>query len=281
MELQTTASLTETASPSRGTYNEHMNYFQAVALAVVEGLTEFLPVSSTGHLVLASDLLKIPQTEFVKSFEIIIQLGAILAVVVLYWRKLFANLSTWKQLSAAFFPTAILGFVFYRTIKDVLLGNLIVTLTALLVGGVILIVLEKLHSRKPAPMIISTDQLSVKQSLLIGIAQSLSMIPGVSRAAATIAGGMLVGADRKTAVEFSFLLAVPTMAAATGLEVIKSNFAFSGQELGVLSLGFVGSFVVALLVVKYFLIFAGRYSLVLFGAYRIFLALLFWLWAKI
>lgn len=251
-----------------------MDLFQSIILSIVEGITEFLPISSTGHLLLASRFLNIPQTEFVKSFEVIIQLGAILAIVVLYWRKLLGNYKLWKNILVAFLPAVVVGLLLYDFIKEVLFENILVTIFALLIGGILLIVIEKLFKEKSSA-IDSVDKLTLKQSFLIGIAQSFSVIPGTSRAASTIIGGLLVGANRKTAVEFSFLLAIPTMMAATGLDLIKSEFSFSSQELMVLSVGFIGSFITALLVVRWFIKFVQTNSFFWFGIYRIVLAVLF------
>ena len=251
-----------------------MDIFQATLLSVIEGFTEFLPVSSTGHLILASDLLKIPQTEFVKSFEIFIQLGAILAVVVLYFKKYVQNFKAWKNILIAFVPTAVIGLVLYKFIKTYLLGNTLVVVAALFIGGILLILLEKLHKEKQLNNV-TIEQLSFKQSFLIGLAQSISIIPGVSRAAATILGGMFLGLKKETAVEFSFLLAVPTMLAATGLDLVKSDLNFSSQEIMALMVGFIGSFITALLVIKWFIKFIKTNNFFWFGIYRIILALIF------
>jgi undecaprenyl-diphosphatase len=252
-----------------------MDFFQAIILSIVEGITEFLPISSTGHLVLTADLLKIPQTEFVKSFEVIIQLGAILAVVVLYWRRFLQSKALWMRLFVAFVPTAILGFAFYKIIKQYLLGNPMVTLWALFLGGIALIVIEKLYKEKPHHLD-KVEFLSLKKAFVIGLVQSIAMIPGVSRSAATIFGGLFMGLKRSAAVEFSFLLAVPTMAAATGLDLLKSNFSFSAQEVMALTVGFVGAFITALFAIKSFVRYVQHHSFIAFGIYRIVLALLFW-----
>ncbi len=252
-----------------------MDILHAIILSIVEGISEFLPISSTGHLILASDLLKIPQTEFVKSFEIIIQLGAILSVVVLYWRRLLTNKEITFRVLASFIPTAVIGFGLYKLIKTFLLGNTAVTLWALLIGGIVLIVVEKLYKEQPHHLD-SIEKLSYKNAVIIGLVQALSVIPGVSRSAATIFGGLFVGLKRKPAVEFSFLLAIPTMAAATGLDLVKSNFSFSSQEWGILVVGLIGAFVTALLAIKYFLKFIEKHTFVGFGIYRIILAVLFW-----
>lgn len=252
-----------------------MTIFQAAILSIVEGLTEFLPISSTGHLILAANLLKIPQTEFVKSFEIFIQLGAILAVVVLYSQTLLQNLAVWKRILTAFIPTAILGFIFYKLVKQYLIGNSIITLLSLFFGGVILILLEKIYRERIHQDKI--EDLSSARAFFIGIFQSISMIPGISRAAATIFGGLYLGLDRKTAVEFSFLLAIPTMLAATFLDLVKSGFNFTQEEFTLLVIGFTGSFFTALVAVRYFLQYIKRHNFIPFGIYRMALATLFWL----
>jgi undecaprenyl-diphosphatase len=266
-----------------------MNLFQTIILSVVEGITEFLPISSTGHLILASHLLRIQPTEFTKSFEIIIQLGAILAVLFLYWKRILSSTKLWKPLIAAFLPTALIGLVLYKLIKNYLLENTTVTLITLFIGGIILIMVEKYWEQKNKLLDKSTmtkkeikqiENLTVKQSIIVGLAQSFSIIPGVSRAAATIVGGLFVGMDRKTAVEFSFLLAIPTMAAATGLDLIKSGFSFTQSEWMTLGIGFIGAFITAFFAVKYFLQFIQNHTFIPFGIYRILLALLFWLLVK-
>lgn len=252
-----------------------MDYIQAIFLAIVEGITEFLPISSTGHLVLASNLLFIPQNEFLKSFEIIIQLGAILAVVYLYRDMLTHNLETWKKIIIAFIPTGIIGLLLYKFIKSFLLGNEAVTLTALFLGGIILILIELLFKDKKGEADI--NKLTYKNAFLIGVFQSLSIVPGVSRAAATIIGARLLGMKRENAVVFSFLLAIPTMAAATGYDLLKSNLEFTPHEFRLLGVGFVGSFLVAILAVKFFIKFIQKHSFIPFGIYRILLALVYWL----
>lgn len=251
-----------------------MNFLQAIILSIVEGVTEFLPISSTGHLILTSQLLGITQTEFVKSFEIYIQLGAIMAVTVLFIKKYLQNVTVWKNVLAAFLPTAVIGFLLYDFVKQTLLTNPMVTVFSLLIGGVLLIVLEKIHQEKNS-QVTSINNLTIKQSFLIGLAQSISIIPGVSRSAATILGGMFLGAKRGVAVEFSFLLAVPTMFAATGLDLIKSDFSFSMNEWLLIVTGFIGSFATALVVIKWFLIFVQKNTFIPFGIYRIILAIIF------
>jgi undecaprenyl-diphosphatase len=251
-----------------------MDILHAVILSIIEGITEFLPVSSTGHMILAAHLLRISETNFVKSFEIIIQLGSIFAVVVLYWRTIMQNRKAWKSIFFGFLPTAVVGLTVYRIVKDVLLGNVSVTLWALLLGGIALIVVELLHKEKDGA-IDKIENITVKSALIIGLFQSLAVIPGVSRSAATIIGAMLLKTKRKTAVEFSFLLAIPTMVAATGLDVIKMKFAFTPQEYELLAVGLFGSFVVALLAIKFFLKYIQKHTFIAFGVYRIILAIVF------
>jgi undecaprenyl-diphosphatase len=255
-----------------------MNLLTAVFFGVVEGVSEFLPISSTGHLILTARLLDFPQTDFLKSFEISIQLGAILSVLVLYWRFLFVDLKVAKKIIAAFIPTALIGLCFYKLIKSYLLGNSLVVVWSLFLGGIALIIFELIRGeRKDA--VTQLQSVSYKQSLLIGLFQSIAMIPGVSRSAATIVGGLILGLKRKTIVEFSFLLAIPTMLAATALDLFKSAHAFSNDQLIFLTVGFLTSFVVALLTIKFLLVFIKRHSFIIFGIYRILVALLFWLFA--
>ncbi len=254
-----------------------MTYLHALILSFIEGVTEFLPISSTGHLILTSNLLRISQTDFVKDFEIIIQLGAIFAVVFLYWKTLTTNIKAWKRIAIAFIPTAIIGFVLYRIVKSFLLGNTYITLAALLIGGIILIVLELMYKEKEHH-VDKIEEISYKNAFLIGVVQSLAIIPGVSRSAATVIGALFLGTKRKTAVEFSFLLAIPTMFAASGLDILKSDFiSYSSQQYIALSIGFLGSFVFAILAIKFLLDFIKKHTFIPFGVYRIILAILFWL----
>lgn len=251
-----------------------MDIFQSILLGVVEGITEFLPISSTAHLVLASKVLNIPQTDFVKSFEIIIQFGAILSVVVLYWKRFLRDFESLKRVLAAFIPTAILGFLLYKLIKSYLIANQTIIVWSLLLGGIFLIVFELLHKEKEAAL----DELSTlpySKCVMIGLFQSLAMFPGVSRSAATIIGGLLLNLKRQTIVEFSFLLAVPTMLAASVLDLLKSGAAFSADQFGFLAVGFVVSFIVALLSIEFLLRYIKKHSFIPFGVYRIIVALIF------
>lgn len=253
-----------------------MTIIQAIILALVEGFTEFLPISSTGHLVLTANLLKLTQTDFLKTFEIVIQLGAILAVVYLYFPTFTKNFTVWLKILTAFIPTAILGFIFYSFIKNFLLGNTFITLQALFIGGLLLIGLEITHQEKEHHL----DQLKnidYKQSFIIGVFQSLSMVPGVSRSAASIVGGLLVGLKRSVAVEFSFLLAVPTMLAASVLDLYQSHLNFSSNEIVLLSVGVFISFITAVVAIKFLLNFVKKHTFIPFGIYRIVLSVLYFL----
>ncbi|MBL7196953.1 MAG: undecaprenyl-diphosphatase UppP [Candidatus Omnitrophica bacterium] len=252
-----------------------MNLLTAVIFGIVEGITEFLPISSTGHLILTAQILKVLQTDFLKSFEIAIQSGAILAVLVLYGKTLFLDFKIFKRILVAFIPTALIGVIFYKIIKGCLLGNNQVVLWSLFIGGIILIIFELIYGEKKD----ATDELasvSYKQSFLIGIFQSIAIIPGVSRSAATIIGGLILGLKRKTIVEFSFLLAVPTMLAATALDLFKNASAFTVDQFAFLTVGFLVSFIVAVLSIKFLLMFIRKHSFIVFGIYRILITILFW-----
>lgn len=258
-----------------------MNLGHAFILGIVEGITEFLPISSTGHLILAGRLLGLPESEFLKSFNISIQLGAILAVVVLYGRSLLVRSAVIKRVLAAFIPTALVGGVLYKVIKKFLLGNSEVVIWSLFLGGVFLLVFEKVHrENRESSDDIST--LSYRDAVWIGLFQAVAMIPGVSRAAATIIGGLILGMRRKTIVEFSFLLAVPTMLAASVLDLLKSapELSFNSAVWSFFAVGFLTSFVVAMLSIKLLLQFIQRHNFTVFGYYRILVAVCFWLWVK-
>ncbi|MGA2967705.1 MAG: undecaprenyl-diphosphate phosphatase [Candidatus Levyibacteriota bacterium] len=253
-----------------------MNILQAVILSIVEGVSEFLPISSTGHMILAADILKVAQTGFVKDFEIIIQLGAILAIVVLYWNSLFKSIEVWKRIIVAFIPTGIIGLLLFKIVKNYLLGNLYITLISLFVGGIILILLELIYKEKEHH-IETIEKMTLPKAFVIGLFQAIAIIPGVSRSAATIVGALFLGTKRKAAAEFSFILAVPTMLAATGLDLIKTNFSYSLNEWVILAVGFFGAFIVALVSVKLFLQYVQRNNFIIFGVYRIIAAILFYL----
>lgn len=251
-----------------------VNILNVIILSIVEGVTEFLPISSTGHLELASKILNIPQTGFVKTFEIVIQLGAILAVLILYFVRILKSVNLWKRVIVAFIPTSIIGLIFYKIIKNILLGNLLIDVISLFIGGILIIILEKYFAKKP-PTIEKVENLSLTKTSLIGVAQSVSVIPGVSRAAATIFGGMGLGLTRVEATEFSFILAIPTMVAASGLDLYKTRFSFTSQEYLLIAIGFIGAFISAAITVKWLINFVSKHSFIGFGIYRIILALIF------
>ena len=252
-----------------------MNTWHAFILGLVEGISEFLPISSTGHLVLTSRILGIPQTEFVKTFEIAIQLGAIISVIVLYGKKFLMNLEVLKRLGAAFLPTAVIGFALYKIIKKFLLGNSSIVTWSLFLGGIFLILFELLH-REKKDAVNAIQSISYKQAFSIGIFQAIAVIPGVSRSAATIVGGLFLGLRRDVIVEFSFLLAVPTMLAATLLDLYKNANTFTSDQFSLLGIGFVTSFIAALLAIKFLMSFIKKHTFISFGIYRILVALLFW-----
>ena len=258
-----------------------MSFLHALIIGIVEGITEFLPVSSTAHMILTQHVLRIAESEFVKSFEIIIQLGAILSVVVLYWRKLL-NWELLVKTGVAFVPTGIVGITVYKAVKAYLLGNIYVVLASLLLGGIALIVFDRGHpSRAPGASSGDDPQVDFREitwtrAVLIGLFQAIAIVPGVSRSAATIVGGSLIGVPKRTIVEFSFLLAIPTMAAAAGLDLLKSYRSLD-CHFDVLAVGFVVSFVTALLAIKSFLGYVKKHSFAAFGWYRIVLAIVYFL----
>jgi undecaprenyl-diphosphatase len=249
-----------------------MDYLTAIILAVVEGITEFLPVSSTGHTIMAAALLSVAQTPFVKSFELILEFGSIISVVALYWR-LFLNLAILKRLVVAFIPTGVVGLLIYRFFKDVLFGNVQIVLWALLFGGIFIVLFEWRY--KEMSHIDDVAKIPYKDCLLIGLFQTISVIPGVSRSTATISGGLVLGMKRETIALFSFLLAVPTMIAASGYDLLNSYNAFSPGEISLLAVGFVTSFLVALVVIRLFLNFIRNHSFLPFGVYRILIVVVF------
>ncbi len=253
-----------------------MNFFDVTILGIIEGFTEFLPISSTGHMILASSVLQLSNQEFVKTFEIAIQLGAILAVVCLYAKSFLSSIQIYKKLAVAFVPTAIIGFLFYKTIKIFLFNPLVVSI-ALILGGIVLVIVDKnksLHISKD----VEIESISYKNAFIIGLTQSISVIPGVSRAAATILGGMYTGLSKKQATEFSFLLAVPTVLAATGFDLLKTSASLSNYEFLLLGIGSVISFISAWIAVKLFLNLIEKNGFAIFGYYRIFLGVCFLLY---
>lgn len=252
-----------------------MTFLDAVILGIVEGITEFFPISSTGHLILTAELLRLPETDFLKTFQIVIQLGAILAIVTLYWRKLLFDQEIIKKVLIALLPALGIGFVLYKLIRQLFESSLVVVV-ALFLGGVVLVLFEWWR-RNRVDEGVSIESMSYKTAFLVGLFQTLSVVPGVSRAGATLLGGMIVGMSRKAIVEFSFLLAVPTMIAATALDIWKSGSLFSSADVPFLAVGFVTAFVVAILAVKFLLRYVETHTFMAFGVYRIIIAILFFL----
>lgn len=245
-----------------------MNVVQAVILAIIEGLTEFLPVSSTGHMVIASNMMGIASDDFVKMFTVAIQLGAILSVLVLYRQKFLQSISFYLTLFIAFIPAAVFGKLFNDQI-DALLENALVVGVSLLLGGIVLLFIDKWFAQNESK---PDASISNRQAVSIGFFQVIAMIPGISRSAATIIGGLQQGLNRKQAAEFSFFLAVPTMFAATIYKLYKfvsSGHAFGSAELGLLAIGNLVAFVVALVAIKGFIGYLTRYGFRIFGWYRI------------
>ena len=250
----------------------------AIILGIVEGVTEFLPVSSTGHLILATELLGFDAGKWA-AFNVIIQLGAILAIVVLYWRTFWAvleglirsNPMSWRfvrNVLIGFLPSAILGFLLINNI-EALLGNAMVVAWTLILGGIAILLIERLVKNTP---VVGVAEMPLKTVIGVGLVQCLSMIPGVSRSGATIMGGLSLGVERRTAAEFSFFLAVPTMLGSTTLEVLKHRneiMSGAGVGFGTIAVGFVVSFLVAIVVVRAFVAYISRHGFAPFAWYRI------------
>ena len=250
-----------------------MNYIQSVIIAIIEGLTEFLPISSTGHMILASAAMKIHENEFAKTFEIVIQLGAILAIAIMYMKRFLRGINIYLKLIVAFIPTAIVGFLAYDFIKTYLFNPMVVSIS-LIIGGIILIIIDKkVENRKSE--IKEVEDIPYKNAFYIGLIQCLSMLPGTSRAAATIIGGVFNRFDKKQATEFSFLLAVPTMFAAGGYDLLKTPIDFTRKEIIMLISGLFFAFVSAWIAVKIFLRIVEKYGFQYFGYYRIALGIIF------
>jgi undecaprenyl-diphosphatase len=245
-----------------------MSIFQAVILAIIEGLTEFLPVSSTGHMIIGSSVLGIAENPFVKNFTVIIQFGAILSVLVLYWKRFLKSIDFYVKLFVAFIPAAIIGFLASDYI-DMLLENVIVVAVTLLLGGIFLLFVDKIFEQNEKN---PDSEPNLKSAFIIGVFQVIAMIPGVSRSAATIIGGLTQKLTRKAAAEFSFFLAVPTMFAATSYKLLKiyqSETGFTSHDIQVLAVGNIVAFVVALLAIKLFIGFLTKHGFKVFGWYRI------------
>jgi len=250
-----------------------MSYLQAIILAIIEGITEFLPVSSTGHMIIGSSIMGIADDEFTKTFTVAIQFGAILSVIVLYWKRFFMSTDFYLKLFVAFIPAAVFGKLLDDYI-DSLLGNVLVVGYSLFAGGVVLIMIDLYFFKgKEEP----DNKITYWKAFKIGMFQVIAMIPGVSRSAATIVGGLSQRLDRKTAAEFSFFLAVPTMFAATVYKIYKlydEGGGFQAEQLGILAVGNIVAFIVAMLAIKTFITYLTRHGFKIFGFYRIILGLI-------
>jgi undecaprenyl-diphosphatase len=244
-----------------------MSIIEAIIIAVVEGLTEFLPISSTGHMIITEKIMGVQDNDFTKLFTVGIQLGAILAVVVLYWKK-FIDFKSWNfylKLLIAVIPALVLGFIFSDKIDSLLESSLTVAIT-MIAGGIVLLFIDNVFK---APSIQTEPQISFSKAFIIGLWQCIAMIPGVSRSAASIIGGMQQSLTRKLAAEFSFFLAVPTMAAATGYKLLKGYKTLNAEHIKLLAIGNVVAFIVAMLAIKFFIGFLQKHGFKLFGYYRI------------
>lgn len=245
-----------------------MTIFEAIIIAIVEGITEFLPVSSTGHMIITQELLGMEINDFVKAFTVNIQFGAILSVIILYWKRFFQSLQFYYKLLVAFIPAAVIGLLLSDFI-DSLLENVVVVAVMLVLGGVVLLFVDKWFKNP------SKDQnITYPTAFKIGLIQCIAMIPGVSRSAATIIGGMSQKLDRKTAAEFSFFLAVPTMFAASGYKLLQNYKTITPENIDILLIGNVVAFVVALIAIKSFIAFLTKYGFRVFGYYRIVVGLI-------
>jgi undecaprenyl-diphosphatase len=240
-----------------------MTLFEAILVAIVEGITEFLPISSTGHMIIAQQVLGIPSDEFVKAFTVNIQFGAILSVIVLYWKRFFQGLDFYFKLAIACLPLVI-AFLLEKQI-DAMLGSVLIVAVAMVVGGVFLIFVDRWFDRPEN----EKTQLTYKKSFVIGLIQIISVIPGVSRSAATIVGGMSQKLSRQAAAEFSFFLAVPTMFAASALKLFENYKLINGDNLNLLIAGNIVSFIVAMIAIKSFIAFLTKHGFKWFGWYRI------------
>jgi undecaprenyl-diphosphatase len=248
-----------------------MTFLHAIILGIVEGATELLPISSTAHMIMVSHILRIPQTEFLTTFQIVIQLGAILAVAVYFWRRFFVSWEIYRKLFIAFVPVMIIGFFLHDLVKHAL-GDIWMPVIGLIVGGVGIIIFE----RYIATTIPSSESLpDNKQSLLIGLSQVAALFPGISRSAATIIGGRAVGLSRSTAAEFSFLLALPVMFAGTVLDILKLSHSPSSREIELLLVGGLVAGVVTWFSIRWLMQFIQKQSFEIFGWYRVIVGILF------
>ena len=244
-----------------------MDIFQAIIIGIIEGFTEFLPISSTGHMIVASQFLGVDQDAVTKAYEVIIQFAAILAVMLIYREKMtLKKIDLWIKLLLAFLPLAIVGFIFKDQIK--VLFNVETVAWMFIIGGVVFLFVEYFYKPKEHT-VKEVEEVTYTQAWWVGFAQIFSLVPGTSRAGATIIGGMLSGLDRKTSSDFSFLLAIPVMGAVSAYDLLKHYKEFSDANWMAFGVGFVVAFVVAYITVKLFLVFIQKFTFVPFGIYRI------------
>jgi undecaprenyl-diphosphatase len=245
-----------------------LTLFDSIILGLIEGFTEFLPISSTGHLIVASEFLGIDQTTTTKAFEVIIQFGAILAVILHYKEKFtFKKLDLWTKVFLAFLPIGTVGFIFADSIKE--LFSIQVVAIMFIIGGIAFLLVEKFFLDDEKETLDAIEDITLKQAMIIGFAQIFALIPGTSRAGSTIIGALLVGLSRKASAEFSFLLAFPVMSAVTAYDLFKYYNEFTSENLTTLALGFVVAFIIAYLTIKLFLTFLNSFTFISFGIYRI------------
>jgi len=253
-----------------------MGILDSILLGIIEGFTEFLPISSTGHLIVASEALGLDQSGVNKAFEVIIQFAAILAVVLMYKEKFHpSKIQLWMKLALAFIPIGAIGFLFAHQIKE--LFDVKIVAWMFIIGGIIFLLVEKFYKEKEH-QIDDVERVTYKQALWIGLAQVFALIPGTSRAGSTIIGAMLVGLSRKASAEFSFLLALPVMCATTGYDILKHYQDFAGANFLPLIIGFITAFIVAYITMKLFLAFLQKFTFVAFGVYRIIFGAILLLW---
>ncbi|CAA6807409.1 MAG: Undecaprenyl-diphosphatase (EC [uncultured Sulfurovum sp.] len=244
-----------------------MDIFQAIIIGIIEGFTEFLPISSTGHMIVASKFLGIEQSAVIKAYEVIIQFAAILAVILLYRDKInLKEIDLWTKIMAAFLPLAIIGFLLKDWVKEIFIIETVAWM--FIVGGIIFIVVEYFHEDEEKKSK-EVEEITWFQAMSIGFGQVLSLVPGTSRAGSTIISGMLSGVNRKASTEFSFLLAIPVMTAVSGYDLLKHYEEFVDADLTAFVVGFVVAFVVAYITIKLFMVFLQRFTFIAFGIYRI------------
>ena len=244
-----------------------MDIIHAVILGIIEGITEFLPISSTGHLIVASDAMGLDQTKATNAFHVIIQLSAILAVIANYKDKFaLKHFDLWVKVTIAFIPIAIIGLLFSNHIKALFSVQIVAIM--FIIGGIVFLIVEYLQ-KSATPNTLEVEDISYKQAAWVGFAQIFALIPGTSRAGSTIIGALLVGLSRRASAEFSFLLALPVLTAASGLDLLKHYKEFAGENLMPLIVGFIVSFIVAYLTMKLFIRFLEKFTFVGFGIYRI------------